>query len=74
MKKLVLVIITFWTVSMVSTVSLTFAQSDKKNEVGVHIATNYWPVGRDGWQRSISFGIDYTRQLSARWFISGSIE
>ena len=71
MKKLVLVIISFCTVSMVS---LTFAQSDKKNTIGVHIAPNYWPISREGWQQSISFGLDYTRQLSKRWFISGGIE
>jgi len=71
MKKLVLVIISFCTASMVS---ITFAQSDKKNAVGVHVATNYWPFVREGWYQSISLGIDYTRQLSARWFISGSIE
>jgi hypothetical protein len=46
---------------------------DQKNTIGVYITPNYWPV-ENGFKRSFSFGIDYSRRLSAHWSLGGSIE
>ena len=47
--------------------------TDKKNTIGVHITPNYWPVD-NGFERSFSFGIDYSRRLSAHWSLVGGID
>lgn len=66
--KLIILLIVAFTVNLYGQI-----ETDKKNMVGVHIAPNYWP-GNNGFERSISFGLDYSRRLSSRWSIFGGIE